>query len=121
MKKFRKMDQQAEGHKKKTETVTGLGRRKKRGTKWNQMTALRFQTGKKHQTSPASRLGAETERGRDLRRKRETAMGEMRLKTIRDRPRKKRIERGEREHHSYELKGGGVERNGEGDRKRDFG
>ena len=38
-KKFRRMDKQAE--KDKTERVTELGRR----TKWNQMTALRFQTG----------------------------------------------------------------------------
>ena len=37
--KIRRMDKQAE--KDKTERVTELGRR----TKWNQMTALRFQTG----------------------------------------------------------------------------
>ena len=38
------MDQQAEND--KTERKTGLGRRTKEETaKWNQMTALRFQTG----------------------------------------------------------------------------
>ena len=50
------MDQQAE--KDQTERVTGRGR----GTteeiaKWNQMTALRFQTRRRHQTSPASLRG----------------------------------------------------------------
>ena len=55
-KKFRRMDQQAE--KDKTETVTGLGRRTREEiAKWNQMTALRFQTGGRHQTSPASLRG----------------------------------------------------------------
>ena len=39
----------------KIERVTGLGRRtRKEIAKWNQMTALRFQTGGRHQTSPAS-------------------------------------------------------------------
>ena len=43
-KKFRKMDWQAE--KVMTERVTGLGRRtREKMAKWNQMTALRFQTG----------------------------------------------------------------------------
>ena len=52
-KKFSRMDQQAE--KDKTERVTGLGRRTREEiAKWNQMTALRFQTGGRHQTSPAS-------------------------------------------------------------------
>ena len=38
----------------KTEKVTGLDRRTREETaKWNQMTALRFQTGGRHQTSPA--------------------------------------------------------------------
>ena len=47
------MDQQAE--KDQTERVTGLGRRTREEiVKWNQMTALRFQTGGRHQTSPAS-------------------------------------------------------------------
>ena len=37
------------------ERVTGLGRRTREAiAKWNQMTALRFQTGGRHQTSPAS-------------------------------------------------------------------
>ena len=41
--------------KKKTERVTGLGRRTREEiAKWNQITALRFQTGGRHQTSPAS-------------------------------------------------------------------
>ena len=44
--------------KKMTERVTGLGRRTREEiAKWNQMTALRFQTGGKHQTSPASLQG----------------------------------------------------------------
>ena len=43
-KKFRKKGQQVE--KGKTERVTGLGRRTREEiAKWNQMTALRFQTG----------------------------------------------------------------------------
>ena len=45
--------------KKKTKTVTELGRRtRKEIVKWNQMTALSFQTGGRHQTSPASLRGA---------------------------------------------------------------
>ena len=52
MKKFRRKEQQAE--KDKIERVTGLGRRTREEiAKWNQMTALRFQTGGR-QTSPAS-------------------------------------------------------------------
>ena len=48
--------QQAEND--KTERVTGLGRRTREAkAKWNQMTALRFQTGGRHQTSPASLRG----------------------------------------------------------------
>ena len=48
------MDQQAE-KKDKTERVIGLGRRRREEiVKWNQMTALRFQTGGRHNTSPAS-------------------------------------------------------------------
>ena len=50
------MDQQTE--KDKTERVTGLGRRTREEiAKWNQMTALRFQIGGRHQTSPASLRG----------------------------------------------------------------
>ena len=50
------MDQQAE--KEMTERVLGLGRRTRQEiVKWNQMTALRFQTGGRHQTSPASLWG----------------------------------------------------------------
>ena len=50
------MDQQAE--KDMTERVTGLGRRTREEIeKWNQMTALRFQTGGRHQTSLASLRG----------------------------------------------------------------
>ena len=53
MEKFRRVDQQAE--KDMTERVTGLGRRTREEiAKWNKMTALRFQTGRRHQTSPAS-------------------------------------------------------------------
>ena len=55
---IRRMDQQAERI--KTERVTGLDRRTgEKIAKWNQMTALRFQTGGKHQTSPASLQGKE--------------------------------------------------------------
>ena len=55
-KKFRRKGQQAESD--KTERVTGLGRRTREEiAKWNQMTALRFQTGGRHQTSPASLQG----------------------------------------------------------------
>ena len=50
------MDQQAE--KDNTERVIGLGRRTREEiAKWNQMTALKFQTEKRHQTSPASLRG----------------------------------------------------------------
>ena len=50
------MDQQAE--KDKTERVTGRGRKTRDEiAKWNQITALRFQTGGRHQTSPASLWG----------------------------------------------------------------
>ena len=42
----------------KTERVTDPSRRtRKEIAKWNQMTALRFQTGGRHQTSPASLQG----------------------------------------------------------------
>ena len=50
------MDQQTE--KDKTERVTELGRRTREEiAKQNQMTALRFQTGGRNQTSPASPWG----------------------------------------------------------------
>ena len=50
-KKFRKKGQQAEND--KTERVTGLGRRTREEiAKWNQMTALRFQTGGKTSDIP---------------------------------------------------------------------
>ena len=56
MKKFGRKGQQAEND--KTERVTGLGRRtRQKIAKWNQMTVLRFQTGWRHQTSPASLRG----------------------------------------------------------------
>ena len=43
----------------KIEMVTGLGRRTREAiAKWNQMTALRFQTGGRHQTSPGKRKSA---------------------------------------------------------------
>ena len=52
MKRFRRKGQQAQND--KTERVTGLGRRTREEiAKWNQMTALRFQTGGRHQISPA--------------------------------------------------------------------
>ena len=55
-KKFRRKDQQAEND--KTERVTGLGRRTRQEiAKWNQMTALRFERGERHQTSTASLRG----------------------------------------------------------------
>ena len=54
--KFRRKDQQAE--KDQIERVTGLGRRTREEiAKWNQTTALRFQTGGRHQTYPASLRG----------------------------------------------------------------
>ena len=55
---MRRKGQQAEND--KTERVTGLGRRTSEEiAKWNQMTALRFQTGWRHQTTPASLRGRE--------------------------------------------------------------
>ena len=52
------MGQQAGEKKKKTERVTGLGRKTREEiVKRNQMTALRFQIGGRHQTSPASLRG----------------------------------------------------------------
>ena len=51
-KKFRRKDQQTE--KDKIERLTGLGRTTREEiAKWNQKTALRFQRGGRHQTSPA--------------------------------------------------------------------
>ena len=53
---MRRKGQQAEND--KTERVTSLGRRTREEiAKRNQMTALRFQTGGRHQTSPASLRG----------------------------------------------------------------
>ena len=53
LEKLRRKGQQAE--KDKTERVTGLGRRTREEiAKRDQMTALRFQTGGRHQTSPVS-------------------------------------------------------------------
>ena len=47
-----------QAEKEKTERVTGLDRRTREEiAKWNQMTALRFQTGGRHQTFPASLRG----------------------------------------------------------------
>ena len=49
------MRQQEKKKEDKAERVTGLGRKTREEiVKWNQMTALRFQTGGRHQTSPAS-------------------------------------------------------------------
>ena len=54
--KMRRKGQQAEND--TTERVTGLGRRTREEiAKWNQMTALRFQTGGRHHTSLASLQG----------------------------------------------------------------
>ena len=59
-KKFRRKDQQAEND--NIERVTGLGRRTREEiAKWNQMTALRFQTGGRHQASQASLRGRQRE------------------------------------------------------------
>ena len=53
------MSQQAE--KDKIGRVARLGRKTREEiAKWNQMTALRFQTGGRHQTSPASLRGRRT-------------------------------------------------------------
>ena len=47
-----------QAEKDKTERVTGLSRRTREEiAKWSQMTALRFHTGGRHQTSPASLWG----------------------------------------------------------------
>ena len=54
----------------KTERVIGLGRRTREEiVNWNQMTALRFQTGGRHPTSPASlrELDTGTAQGKMLR------------------------------------------------------
>ena len=57
-KKFRRKDQ---AEKDQIERVPGLGRRTREEiAKWNQMTALRFQTGGRHQTSLASLQGSKT-------------------------------------------------------------
>ena len=62
-KKVRRMDQQAE-KKDKTWRVTGFSRGTREETiKWNQMTALRFQTGWRHHTSPATLQGKGNEQG----------------------------------------------------------
>ena len=54
------MHQQAE--KDKTERVTGLGTKSgEEIAEWNQMIALRFKTGGRHQISPASLRGGKTE------------------------------------------------------------
>ena len=55
-----------------TERATGVGRRTRDEiAKWNQMTALRFQTGGRHQTSPASLRGSlEREKGEERKRAR---------------------------------------------------
>ena len=58
---IKRKDQQAE--KDKIERVTGLGRRTREAlAKWNQITALRFQTRRRHQTSPASLRGPRSEK-----------------------------------------------------------
>ena len=60
------MGQRAE-KKEKIERVTGLGRQTREEiVKWNQMTALRFQTGGRHQTSPVSLGGLLQEWFREL-------------------------------------------------------
>ena len=52
--KVRRMGQKVK-KKDKTERATGAARRTgEEIVKWNQMTALRFQTGGRHQTSPSS-------------------------------------------------------------------
>ena len=54
-----KSSEERTSRQKKIERVTGLGRRTREEiAKWNQMTALRFQTGGRHQTSPVSLRGA---------------------------------------------------------------
>ena len=56
---FWKSSEEWTSRQKKTERVTELGRRtsEEKLAKWNEMTALRFQTGRRHQTSPASLRG----------------------------------------------------------------
>ena len=54
------LEERASRQKTIRQRVTGLGRRTREEiAKWNQMTALRFQTGGRHQTSPASLRGSE--------------------------------------------------------------
>ena len=56
-KKVKRMGQLAD-KKDKTESVTGLDRRtREEMIKWTHMTAQRFQTGGRHQTSPTSLPG----------------------------------------------------------------
>ena len=75
---MRRKGQQAEND--KTERVTGLGRRTREEiAKWNQMTALRFQTGGRHQTSPASlRGGSEQHQEMHEKEERKNWIGEQR-------------------------------------------
>ena len=62
-KKFRRKDQQAE--KDKTERVAGLSRRTwEKIAKWNQMTALRFQTGGEDIRHPGPPFGGKNEEWR---------------------------------------------------------
>ena len=72
------MDQQAV--KDKTERVTGLSRGTREGiAKWNQITALRFQTRGRHQTSPASFPGPKIAK---LRRKKQSSSQNWSKKTM---------------------------------------
>ena len=51
-------EQASRQKKDKTKRVTGLGKKTREEiVKWNQMTALRFKTGERHQTSLASHWG----------------------------------------------------------------
>ena len=56
-KKFRRMDQQEEKRWHRTSYWIRQKKRREETVKWNQMTALRFQTGGRHKTSPASLRG----------------------------------------------------------------
>ena len=52
------LEKKSHKKKRKTDRITGLNRRTRKETvNWNQMTALRFQTGRRHHTSLASLRG----------------------------------------------------------------
>ena len=60
------LEERASRQKTIRQRVIGLGRRTREEiAKWNQMTALRFQTGRRHLTSPASLRGDQKGRNKE--------------------------------------------------------